>query len=47
MYENKIKRLKEYYLEEIRERNEKLDVIFLCSNYINYLFIIIYIISES
>jgi len=26
MYENKIKRLKAYYIEEIRERDEKLAV---------------------
>lgn len=34
MYENKIKRLKDYYSGEIQERDEKLAVIYLI--YLNY-----------
>lgn len=32
MYENKIARMKDYYLEEIKERDEKLVVICLIYN---------------
>lgn len=32
MYENKIQRLKAYYLEEIKELNEKLSVIYIINN---------------
>jgi len=46
MFENQITRLKAYYLEEIRERDEKLTVKCSRFNYYNYL-LIFYIISES